>query len=274
MIHITPLIDTYSKDQLSEIVSNSLSLAEVIITLGYNTNHGSNYNTVKKRLKEYGISTDHFRYKGTPRRTSDDVFCINSTVSQNALRNWYKKISDDSICKICGQSILWNGRKLTMILDHINGDNHDNRPGNLRWICPNCNSQLDTFAGRNINKCKHHTTPRRNDEQCLIEVDERHSVEVVESIPETKRKIKKGRIKKLCPVCGSNHMSENSKMCKSCRQKENRKLWASREDLEKLIYNVPMVEIGKMYGVSDNAIRKWCKAYDLPFKLKDLHTAP
>ena len=35
-----------------------------------------------------------------------------------------------------------------MVLDHINGDGRDNRIGNLRMLCPNCNSQQDTFAGK------------------------------------------------------------------------------------------------------------------------------
>ena len=36
-----------------------------------------------------------------------------------------------------------------MILDHINGDNKDDRLENLRWVCPNCNYQLDTTNGKN-----------------------------------------------------------------------------------------------------------------------------
>jgi hypothetical protein len=46
----------------------------------------------------------------------------------------------------------WRGAPLTMILDHINGVNSDNRPENLRWVCPNCNSQLPTYGGRNIGR--------------------------------------------------------------------------------------------------------------------------
>ena len=46
-----------------------------------------------------------------------------------------------------------------MVLDHINGINNDHRLENLRMLCPNCNSQQDTFAGRNVSdrkkyKCK------------------------------------------------------------------------------------------------------------------------
>jgi hypothetical protein len=48
----------------------------------------------------------------------------------------------------------WLGRPLALQLDHINGDKQDNRPINLRFICPNCHSQTETFAGRNIARKK------------------------------------------------------------------------------------------------------------------------
>lgn len=44
----------------------------------------------------------------------------------------------------------------------------------------------------------------------------------------------------------------------------------SKEILENLIQNHSFVKIGKIYGVSDNAVRKWCKTYDLPFRRRDI----
>ena len=52
-------------------------------------------------------------------------------------------------CAICGMPQEWNGNPLTFILDHIDGDATNNRRENLRCICPNCDSQLDTFKSRN-----------------------------------------------------------------------------------------------------------------------------
>jgi len=54
-----------------------------------------------------------------------------------------------------------------MILDHINGINNDNRLENLRMLCPNCNIQQPTFAGRRnkkhyyCQKCNEETTRKR-----------------------------------------------------------------------------------------------------------------
>jgi hypothetical protein len=52
-------------------------------------------------------------------------------------------------CSICDQGPEWNGKPLVLILDHINGVNNDHRMDNLRIICRHCDSQLETFAGRN-----------------------------------------------------------------------------------------------------------------------------
>lgn len=52
-------------------------------------------------------------------------------------------------CSICGIS-KWRGKLLSLNLDHINGIADDHRLENLRWVCPNCDSQSSTFAGRNV----------------------------------------------------------------------------------------------------------------------------
>lgn len=55
----------------------------------------------------------------------------------------------DSKCKSCGIENLWNGKELMFVLDHIDGNWRNNSPSNVRLICPNCNSQTDTFGVKN-----------------------------------------------------------------------------------------------------------------------------
>ena len=54
-------------------------------------------------------------------------------------------------CAICGMSPRWNGKELVFILDHIDGHASNNKRDNLRCICPNCDSQLDTYKSKNKN---------------------------------------------------------------------------------------------------------------------------
>ena len=51
-------------------------------------------------------------------------------------------------CEICGVS-EWNNKPLKMTLDHIDGNPHNHELKNLRMICPNCDSQSDTYCGKN-----------------------------------------------------------------------------------------------------------------------------
>ena len=57
----------------------------------------------------------------------------------------------DNKCAICGISPEWNGKSLMFILDHIDGHASNNKRDNLRCICPNCDSQLDTYKSKNKN---------------------------------------------------------------------------------------------------------------------------
>ena len=56
---------------------------------------------------------------------------------------------DNGDCRYHTELLEWNGKPVTLILDHTNGVNSDNRVHNLRLLCPNCNSQLRTHGGGN-----------------------------------------------------------------------------------------------------------------------------
>ena len=59
---------------------------------------------------------------------------------------------DNPICCFHTQPCVWNGSELKLILDHKNGVCGDNRPKNLQFLCPNCNSQQPTHGGANKGK--------------------------------------------------------------------------------------------------------------------------
>jgi len=80
----------------------------------------------------------------------ESVMTENSTYNRCHLK---RRLIQDGIiankCCECGLAPEWNGKKLVLVLDHINGVSNDHRKENLRLLCPNCNSQQSTFAGRN-----------------------------------------------------------------------------------------------------------------------------
>ena len=67
----------------------------------------------------------------------------------------YVKSKKNNICELCKNTAIWNGKELVLILDHIDGNSENNQLSNLRLVCPNCDSQLPTFKGRNKGNGRH-----------------------------------------------------------------------------------------------------------------------
>lgn len=83
----------------------------------------------------------------------EQVFVENSTYARhNIKRRIIQKKLLSYMCSECGLGDSWNGKSISLQLDHINGVNNDHRISNLRFLCPNCHTQQDTYAAKNINK--------------------------------------------------------------------------------------------------------------------------
>ena len=72
------------------------------------------------------------------------------------------------VCDICKMKPEWNGKPLTFILDHIDGHASNNKRDNLRCICPNCDSQLDTYKSKNKNGERSYYRYHKYDEETKI----------------------------------------------------------------------------------------------------------
>lgn len=246
------LIDNYSKEKLEQIVNECLSMREVIDKIGYQTHSGSNSRTVKMRLDKYNIDYSHFTHSSPIKRTEENIFIEHSSASQQTLRRWYIKGQyTPYICSICGQKPIWQGKELTLILDHINGINHDDRLENLRWVCPNCNQQLETTGFRG----KKYIT---NNETNNISIS----------------KVQPLKNQKYCLECGK-AISQNATRCVECSNKLREisldLMPITREELKDLIRTTPFTTIASQFGVSDNAIRKWCDKFNLPRKKSEIN---
>lgn len=74
-----------------------------------------------------------------------------------------------------------------------------------------------------------------------------------------------------CKICKKPIATKDANFCVKCAQVASRKVVRpSREELKNLIRTTSFVQIGKQFGVSDNAIRKWCDAYNLPRKKDEI----
>ena len=149
---------TYTDEQFIAAVESSLSWRQVLRKLNLNPT-GGNYVSMKGLSLRLDVSTEHFtgkgwnkgeRYKSPSKRQTEDILVENSTyTSTHHLKHrlWKEELLKNE-CYECGIKD-WNGKTISLQLDHINGVRTDNRLENLRILCPNCHSQTETFAGKN-----------------------------------------------------------------------------------------------------------------------------
>jgi hypothetical protein len=83
---------------------------------------------------------------------NQNKFC-NTTNSMKFIKKHILK-EQNYCCQICGIKNQWNNKLIVFILDHINGDASNNKRENLRLVCPNCDSQLDTYKSKNKNSAR------------------------------------------------------------------------------------------------------------------------
>ena len=77
-----------------------------------------------------------------------------NTVRDKTIRDYLIE-KQGGVCNICKNPPTWNSKPIVFIVDHVDGNYENNSPDNLRAICPNCNSQTDSFGGRNNFKRDH-----------------------------------------------------------------------------------------------------------------------
>lgn len=230
------IMSKISDENFERLVQESFSIKEVATKCGYSNVSGASSNIVKQRIQKQEIDISHFKFSERVIRNDEEIFVEDSSVHQTTLRRRYLLGEyTPYICSICGQEPVWQGKELTLILDHINGHNHDDRLENLRWVCPNCNQQLDTFSGRNKSTEKKYN---------------------------------------FCIDCGKQILLSSTR-CPECAAKEKgfrrRKIERpEREILKSYIRSMPFTKIGEKFNVSDNAVRKWCDEYNLPRTKKEI----
>lgn len=217
----------------------------------------NNYSRFKKIIEKYNIDTSYFsdepilQHISKKKLTLEEHLSLRENVIPNGkdikkllLKNNLKEYK----CECCGNA-EWNNKEIPLQLHHINGNRYDNRLENLQLLCPNCHSQTDNFAGKNINHKK--------------------------------------RKKYICQCCGKEFYlgdgsSKHSRIyCSTaCRDKMNgqRNQYVNTQfkDYSKKIERPSKEQlyndfkelggfkaIGRKYKVSDNSIKKWFKSFGM-----------
>lgn len=241
------------REKLEEVLNASSSVAEVLRRLGLRV-HTAYYRYLEKRIMEEGLVWKREPVYGQGKKIPLSKILVKGgphhTFNPTRLK---KKILDAGLleekCQVCGLGPTWQNQRLSLHMDHVNGDREDNRLSNLRMLCPNCHSQTSTYCGKkNKGRKWSAKTPKP-----------RSKPKKTQPKPRTK----KPRTRTLypCPRCLIKRMTaKTAKTCGVCRPLEARRvrrppLDTLRKDIEELGY----CGTGRKYGVSDNAIRKWLK---------------
>jgi hypothetical protein len=233
----------YSRETLARVIAESESYSAALRKLGLRP-AGGNHATIKKYTALWGISTDHFdevaastdgfRRERTP---LEAILVERSTYHRGHLkRRLFEEGIKEPRCELCGQGELWRGRPMALILDHINGVPDDSRIENLRIACPNCSATFDTHCGR-----KNRSEPVTR--ACL-----RCGAEF---IPANRRQ-------RYCSRYCARRWDRSGRARPSTRKVE-------RPPYDQLISEIAATSylaVGRKYGVSDNAIRKWIRQYE------------
>lgn len=144
------------KEAVAEAIANSTSIKESLLYLKLRA-AGGNYRAFNLACAKHGLSIPQWDRRGQlqelgrQRRFSDEqVFVENSSYTnrKNVKKRLYA-LGVPEQCASCGNGPTWNGRPLTLTLEHKNGVWNDNRMDNLEILCPNCHSQTSTFCGGN-----------------------------------------------------------------------------------------------------------------------------
>ena len=233
----------FSEEHLRAAIAQSLTWAATLRALGYEVK-GANYRTVQRWARIWGIPTDHFD-PSVARRSANaarvkplvEVMVEDSTYPRGQLkRRLYAAGLKQRVCEMCGQGELWNGQRMSLVLDHINGVSNDHRLENLQIVCANCAATLATHCGRNV--------PRE----------------------------------RICPGCGNTfeprHIrhrycsqkcvgAANGERLRGVPHPEIRKVERpSYGQLKEDVRKMSMLAVGRKYGVSDRAVRKWIRWYE------------
>lgn len=140
------------------------------VSIGNCINCGTEFKIYSNKSNKYcSIKCQHeYQHKQKYQKVIDgDKSVMRANYSPKAFKEDIIK-EQAGVCAICGMKPEWNNKHLVFIVDHIDGDATNNKRDNLRCICPNCDSQLDTYKSKNKNGARSYYRYHKYDKKTKI----------------------------------------------------------------------------------------------------------
>ena len=257
-----------TKEELEKAIKESVSIAGVCRCLNIRP-VGGNYKTLYEKIKTWNIDISHFTGQGwnvglkfRPNLPTDLNQILSGEIKYTSTNRLKNRLIEEGIkghvCEICGLT-EWLDKPIPLELDHINGDNTDNRSENIRLICPNCHAQTPTYRRKN-------KVSAINEKRYLEYNEHKNDVKIEKIIKE-----RKPLNIHICQHCKKEFTGKKNKFCSvECyREFTKNKIPKVPELIQKFKELKSFVQVGNYYSVSNNAVKKWCTSYGILDMIKD-----
>lgn len=245
--------DKVQDSQFKSIIESGKKWSDILNVFGYST--AKPLDDIKNKCNRlhipYGhIENDTDSMKRKKSYTLEEICIANSWYSNcsKLKQRLHKELGWEERCMICKLD-KWNNKPIPLEIDHINGKHFDHRLDNLRFLCPNCHAQTNTYKGKNMfNRIS----------------------KSVENIPECNKNSsgikhkcsKQEKQQHKCQDCGVD-ISRRCQRCVPCYNKTKFKIeWPPYEQLLRDLENSSYRQVGMKYGVSDKSVKKRLEAYE------------
>jgi hypothetical protein len=247
----------HNKNALKQAIENSTCSREVLHYLGLSTS-GAAYRGLQKWVDIHGLTLPEY-YPSVRRSLSlEDLLQRGTQVkSSQLLLKLVNAGLKENKCELCPQGPVWNGKPLTLHLDHIDGDHSNNLLENLRILCPHCHQQTPTFGAKNMK-----SKPKR---KYFCECGQERTKDAIycfDCSPRNPKNKKEKQLKTKTSKATNSASSRAASVRKAGPQSSMARIqptkinWPPTEEILALLNNASFVEVGRMLGVSDNSIRK------------------
>ena len=245
-----------------KLIKESKSFSEVCDKANICKTTG-NYETLKRIVKEKNIDITHFKRCGGNRTKIpiEELLKENTYYSSDRLKNRLLKEGYKSYKCECCKNTEWNKQPIPLELHHINGNHNDNRLENIQLLCPNCHALTDNYGGKNQEHKRKQSVSK---------------IKIVINDEDFRMCYNEGKTRKeLADIFHLTHQQVASVIRRLQLGKgKGRYKTPLKEDFEDMKNAMRQIKsysgVAKLFGISDNAIKKRFIRHGYPNNIKEL----